>query len=476
MPSGTPSPPDSTDTLRKLPSVHHLVELWGHRNPDSTPPRPLVVEGARAALQQVRVHLTNGAHSPLLNDPTDHLLSAVSAFLHEIHRPVLAPVINATGIIIHTGLGRSPLAESAVTALTEIAGRYTPVELDLESGERGHRTHLVRDLLCTLTGAESATVVNNNAAALILSLAALARDREVIVSRGELIEIGGSFRLPDIMHTSGAIMREVGTTNRTRIADFRSSINDSTVALMKVHPSNYRVEGFTAEVTIEELAALGHKHNLPVIHDIGSGALQPTRCWGWDSDEPNAHDSLAAGADLVLFSGDKLLGGPQAGIIVGKKTLIDRLEKHPLMRAFRMDKILLAALAATLQLHRDPESAARTIPIHRLLTSPLETISRRCHDLADQLQQASQDLTVNIRKSDAYLGGGTVPTHAIPSHAVVLHHPSFSAHELAARLRTGDPGVIARVKDGALWLDLRTVFPDEDPLLLHAIVSALPAP
>ncbi|MCZ6835965.1 MAG: L-seryl-tRNA(Sec) selenium transferase [Planctomycetota bacterium] len=461
------------DLLRRLPSVHQLVESI--MSDESVPgtPRSIIVDAARDALDSMRTKLV--AHESI---PAEDLEATLIKFALESvkrqTRPPLAPVINATGIIIHTGLGRAPLAAYAAHTALEAARSYAPVELDLESGQRGKRSHIVRDLLCRLTGAESATVVNNNAAALMITLSTLATGRSVIVSRGELIEIGGSFRLPDVMKAGGAILREVGTTNRTRLTDYEEAIDETTGALMKVHTSNYRVTGFTQSVTTDELATLGKHHDLPVIDDVGSGALIDLSEFGIDSDEPSVAASIEAGADLVLFSGDKLLGGPQAGIIVGKKALVDRIEKNPMMRAMRVDKIILAALGATLQLHRDPTQARESIPVLRSLTLPLDELQRRSNTLIERLDNAEAITSATLHETHAYLGGGSLPTEAIKSCAIRIIPKHISEEDFAHRLRNATTSpVVTRVRDGAIWFDLRTVFPEQDSALGQAILDAL---
>lgn len=354
--------PESTDAnpYRELPAVNELLESpslasWSNRLPRST-----VVTVVRQVLDQCRQEIAaaNGAISPSLA----HLVDRVNTQLQRRQQQALAEVINGTGILLHTGLGRAPLSSRALAAIAEAAAAFTALELNLVSGERGRRVDAVREQLCALTGAEGATVVNNNAAALLITLATLSAGKEVIVSRGELIEIGGSFRLPEVMAASGARLRKVGTTNKTRISDYANAITDATGALLKVHPSNYRISGFTQSAAIDELAALGRKHNLLVVHDIGSGALFDLTTLGL-GDEPVARDSIEAGADVVLFSGDKLLGGPQAGIVVGSRKYIEQIERSPLMRALRVDKLTLAALSATLMDLNDPQLAARELPL-----------------------------------------------------------------------------------------------------------------
>ncbi len=456
--------------------MHDLVDSLADEQRINGVSHTRAVDAARAVLDAYRQSLT-GPRNTSPSILTDHeLLSLIEQRLKADDEGVLPLVINATGIIIHTGLGRAPMAQAAVKAIAEAAGHYVPVELDMPDGGRGKRSAIVRSLLCELTGGESATVVNNNAAALLIVLTTLAHDREVIVSRGELIEIGGSFRLPDIMAAGGAILRDVGTTNRTRLGDYEHAINESTAALMKVHPSNYRIEGFTQEVSIEDLAQLARAHELPIIHDIGSGALRDLATAGIagiDSNEPTATDSINAGADIVLFSGDKLLGGPQAGIIVGRADLIDRIERNPLMRAMRVDKLTLAGLGATLQLHRDPESAAQTVPVFAMITTPIDELQRRASTLADQLRSAVSSIDIRVEPSEAFPGGGSLPTEAIASCAVSIDAAPMTEHELAARLRSGTPAVLPRLKDGRVWLDMRTIFADQDEMLLAALRSAL---
>jgi L-seryl-tRNA(Ser) seleniumtransferase len=457
------SPP--ADDLRALPPVHAVVDhvLAG----DAALPRAAVVESVRAALEAERARVAEGAGPA--RELAEIAIIAEQAVRAAV-APTLVPLVNATGIIIHTGLGRAPLAEAAARAAADAARRYVPVELELDDGGRGRRAEHVRSIICDLTGAASATVVNNNAGALVLVLAALARARPVIVSRGELVEIGGSYRLPDVMAASGAILREVGTTNRTRLGDYERAIDETTAALLKVHTSNFRIEGFTESVPTGALAELGRARDVPIIDDIGSGALVPTSVTGWPSVEPDATSSLRAGADLVLFSGDKLLGGPQAGIIAGRADLIQRIEAHPLMRALRLDKIRLAALAATLQLHRDPAAAGKAVPVLAMLTAPADSIRRRCERLAGTLRHLGAD--VRVQPSEAHLGGGAVPVESVESFAVVIE-AGDDERGLARRLRMGTPGVMARVQDGAVWLDLRTVAEDEDEVLMAAVRTAL---
>jgi L-seryl-tRNA(Ser) seleniumtransferase len=446
------------DNLRNLPAVHELVDQVLRHELDGGASRSAVTDAARQVIQSQRQLLrTEGRQG------SADLAQQVARRLEDQRRAILPAVINATGIIVHTGLGRAPLSQAAVHAVAEAAGHYAPVELDLPSGDRGQRSGLIRELLQQLTGAESGTVVNNNAAALVVTLAALARGRAVVVSRGELIEIGGSFRLPDVMQAGGAILREVGTTNRTRLNDYRRAIDADTAALLQVHTSNYRVEGFTESVPLEELVRLGHEYEIPVICDTGSGLLCPRPDHPELAHEPDAATCIAAGVDVVMFSGDKLLGGPQAGIIVGKRRYIDGIERHPLMRAMRVDKITLAGLGATLQAHQAQSQSE--LPIWAALQTSVEELRRRAEAVAGQVR----GLDAAVVESTAYAGGGSVPTQAVVSVAVTLRSDELTDNELARRLRMGDPPVVSRVHQGAVWLDMRTVGVHEDDRLVQAI-------
>ena len=352
-------------------------------------------------------------------------------------RSSLRPVINATGILLHTGLGRAPLAEQAIEEMVTIARDYASLELDLRTGKRSNRFDAVEGLLCEITGAEAAAVVNNNAGATMLTLAALGSGREVIVSRGQLIEIGGSYRLPDVMQVSGACLREVGTTNKTREQDYENAICEKTAALMRVHPSNFMVVGFTAGVGLAELVRIGKKHRLPVIDDIGSGAITDLTPYGI-RDEPLAAESIATGADVVLFSGDKLMGGPQSGIILGKRKEIERIVQHPMARALRVDKLTLAALGATLRLLRDPQQAAHQIPLLQLLATPNENLRLRAESIASQLQHVPGIAKAEAIEEEAFLGGGSVPTQ---QNQNLVRPPSISIQNRStASTRDCEPG------------------------------------
>jgi L-seryl-tRNA(Ser) seleniumtransferase len=420
--------------LRDLPSV----DVLARRSDD-----PLAVEAARKVLARAREQIQAGDH------PGD-LEAELHAELVSARAPGLRRVLNATGVIVHTNLGRAPLAAAALDRVREIAGGYSNLEYDVEAGGRGSRQEHVGRALRRLTGADAALVVNNNAAAVLLALAALAEGREVLVSRGELIEIGDGFRIPDVLERSGARLREVGTTNRTRAADYESAIGPETALLLRVHQSNFRVVGFTEQPRLEELALVAQSHKLPLVDDLGSGALVDV------GDEPTARASLAAGADLVCFSGDKLLGGPQAGIVVGRAELVEKLRRHPLQRALRADKLSLAALEATLWLALE---APDEIPVLRMLREPVETVRARAARLASVVGG-------DVEETVARTGGGSLPLTELPSFACAVEE------ELAAALRSCDPPVIAVVRDGRTLLDCRTLTDAEADEVAAAVAAA----
>ncbi len=384
---------------------------------------------------------------------------------HEAH-PSLRPVVNATGVILHTNLGRAPLAEEALAAMIRVGPGYSNLEFDLEDGVRGSRYLHARDLLLRLTGAEDALVVNNAAGALVLALAALAGGKGVAVSRGELVEIGGGFRLPEILAASRARLLEVGTTNRTRAADYREGAPDG--ALLKVHRSNFRMTGFTEEASLSELVTLGRELGLPVIHDLGSGLLLEPARLGLPP-EPRPHDALVAGVDLVLFSGDKLLGGPQAGILLGRADAVAAARRHPLCRALRVDGMTLAALEATLALYLDPVRAVERIPTLRMLAASVEEVRGRAEALVDRLTRGGAGFPMAVAELDGRVGGGTFPEHTVPSAGLRIPDPEGA---LAARLRAADPPVVGRLDGGSLVLDLRTVLPADEPAVERGLSAA----
>ncbi len=431
--------------LRDLPSVD---ELAGNERL-STAPRELLVAAIRSALARARQEIQAGV------DPGD-LIARVEHEIASSRSPKLRNVVNATGVIVHTNLGRAPLATGALDRVREVGSGYSNLEYDLHEGGRGSRQDHIAPILRRLTGAEAALVVNNNAAAVLLALAALAEGRDVLVSRGELIEIGDGFRIPDVLARSGARLRELGTTNRTRAVDYDRAIGPETGLILRVHQSNFRVVGFTERPRLEDLVGIGRAHGVPVVDDLGSGALVELRNSLLLSDEPTARESLAAGADLVCFSGDKLLGGPQAGIVVGRAELVERLRRHPLQRALRADKLTLAALEATLALYLEPERAVGEIPVLRMLGEPAETVRTRAERLAG-LVGGEVEATVGR------VGGGALPLAELPSFACAVEE------ELAGRLRSADPPVIALVRDGRCLLDCRTLADAEVDVVAAAV-------
>ncbi len=474
--------------LRHIPSIDHLLQRPAVADLARRHGHQPVVDALRTAAgawrAQQRATPRAGA-APAAADAAEAatwIESRAADLLATATAPSLVPVLNATGVIIHTNLGRAPLAQAALDRVAAVGAGYSNLEYDLAAGTRGHRHLHAETLLCALTGADAAVVVNNNAAATWLVLATLATSpevlatgREVIVSRGELVEIGGGFRVPDIMAQSGASLREVGTTNRTRLSDYAAAITDRTALILRVHPSNFRIEGFTGRPALSDLAALAHRFDHPLVEDLGSGWLGVPHSTPWPEalrDEPSVRASLEAGVDLVTFSGDKLLGGPQAGLIVGRRDLVDQVRRHPLMRAVRADKQTYAALEATLELwHREP---ARTeIPVVRMLLEPVASIDRRAQSLATQLAKMSSEVMVEVIDGVSTIGGGSAPQSAIPTRLLSLRSPTRSADRLEAALRSGTPPVIARIQHDAVLLDLRTVHPDDDALLARQLRTCL---
>ncbi|MFL7795255.1 MAG: L-seryl-tRNA(Sec) selenium transferase [Anaerolineae bacterium] len=455
----------SNEKLRQLPSVDKLlgkgdvqalVAAYGHAQ---------VVNALRATLDAVREKVQAGAEVP----DAATLIARAGGFLQSRLAPTLHRVINATGVIIHTNLGRAPLSDAALAAMDAVARGYSTLEYDLAAGRRGHRTAHAEQSLCELTGAESALVVNNNAGAVLLALTAMAQGRGVVISRGQLVEIGGGFRVPDVMRASGAHLVEVGTTNRTHLRDYEQAIeNDLDVSLiLRAHHSNFRIVGFATEPSLAELVALGAKHGLPVLDDLGSGALLDTTAYGL-AHEPTVQESVEAGADVICFSGDKLLGGPQAGIIVGQAKSVETLKFHPLARALRADKLCLAALQATL-LHYLKGEAAEKVPVWRMIATPLKEIDQRAHRWQRALQKAG--VQAEIVDGESTVGGGSLPGEALPTKLVALTPPH--PDRLATALRAADPPAVARIEEDRLVLDPRTVSSKDEEELLAAIDSAI---
>jgi L-seryl-tRNA(Ser) seleniumtransferase len=447
--------------LRQLPSIDDVLAGEAGQRLGRLHSRPLLVRAARRAVSRMRERLMAGeADSPAVPP------GALEEALAEESSPGLRPVINATGVVLHTNLGRAPLAKAAVERLRAVAGSYSNLELDLQTGGRGSRHAYLEPLLCELTGAEAALAVNNNAGAVLLVLSALAAGREAIVSRGELVEIGGGFRIPEVMRQSGVTLVEVGTTNKTRLSDYQEALSDRTALLVKVHRSNFALVGFTAEATPAEMASLGATRGVPLFHDLGSGCLGDTSRLGLPR-ERTVREAVVEGAGVVTFSGDKLLGGPQAGLIVGQKRFLQTIRAHPLHRALRIDKFTAAALEATLQLHRDGREAE--VPAWHLLAASLDELDARADRLCARLHD--QGLEGERVTTAGRVGGGAMPAAEIPSRAVALRAPG-GADRLAERLRLGSPPVVARIADGALLLDVRTIAEEELLSLAEAVASA----
>ncbi len=453
----------ATPDLRALPSVDRLLATPEAQDLLAHVARPLVVETLRAVLDERRRLLRSGgdggsgeAQAPAGVDAAQVVQEAAARLAHFAHPPLI-PVVNATGVLLHTNLGRASLPDEVIQAIVTAARGPVALEYDLADGRRGDRDELIADDLAALTGAAAATVVNNNAAAVVLVLNTLADGREAVVSRGELVEIGGSFRLPDILVKSGARLREVGTTNRTHLQDYRAAIGPETALLLKVHTSNYRVVGFTSSVELRELVTLGREQGLPVVEDLGSGALVDLTTLGL-AKEPVVRERIAAGADLVTFSGDKLLGGPQAGIIVGRADLVARVRANPLRRALRPGKLALAGLAATLRLHRTAPDLVQTFPMLRAACRSLESIEETAYEAAELLARAlGGGYRVALIESECEIGSGALPDTRLPSRALAVTHASEGPDAIARRFRASDPPIIGRIRDDAFLLDLRTI-------------------
>ena len=449
--------------LRLLPGVDRLLNEAKIKQLLEIFPHDMVVELIRENLECCRTLISQGKQTPILSEIVENIYRRGQS----LARPGLRPLINATGVVLHTNLGRAPLSEAAVAAMNTISHGYNNLEFDLETGERGSRHTHTEALLCRLTGAEAALVVNNNASAVLLALSAFAKRKEVIVSRGQAVEIGGGFRIPEVMRQSSAKLIEVGTTNCTYIRDYEQAITPQTAALLHVHSSNFRVVGFTRMVTIQEMAALAKRRNLMVFDDLGSGCLLDTAQFGL-SPEPTVQESIAAGINLAFFSGDKLLGGPQAGIIVGKKVYIDKLKKHPLVRALRVDKTRIAGLAATL-LHYVKSEALIKVPVWRMISMPLTELDRRAKNWA-----LSIDNFARVIDGESLIGGGSLPGATLPTRLVAIGYnkkPAL-ARKIALSLRLQDTPVIGRISDGVLLLDPRTVSPEEDETVINGLRKA----
>jgi L-seryl-tRNA(Ser) seleniumtransferase len=458
------------EKLARLPSVDECLKSdFGMKWIDSFP-RKTVLRSIREVIDLKRREILDGSLPDLSPDviagEVDKKIKSFSSFK-------LRPLINATGVIIHTNLGRSLLSDRAIKNVATLAGAYSNLEYEISKGKRGKRYSHINDILIELTGAEDAVVVNNNAAAVLICLDTFARGREVIVSRGELVEIGGSFRIPEVMKASGAILREVGTTNKTHLWDYKNALCGNTALLLKVHQSNYKLIGFTEEISVGNLAKLGKKFKVPVVADLGSGSMMNMEKHGV-SDEPTVQEVIRQGADLVTFSGDKLLGGPQAGIIVGKKKLVAKIQNNPMMRAMRIDKMTFAVLEATLMEYLDEDKAMQNIPTLRMLTESPEIIKKRAKKIGASLKKTVSDqATINITPDQSRAGGGSLPETDFPTFVVSIKPDKFSVNTLEEKLRLGAPPVIARIKDDVLLVDPRTVQDREVKVLVNCVVAAL---
>jgi L-seryl-tRNA(Ser) seleniumtransferase len=455
------------EQLRLLPSVDELLHSPTGQQLIQQYSRSMTLRAVRASIARARAQIREGAASP----SSEELLAEAEHILKIEQRPNLRPVINATGVIINTNLGRAPLSQEALQALQRVAGGYSNLEYELETGERGSRHTHVAGLLCELTGAEAALVTNNNAAAVLLALTTLAAGREVIISRGQLVEIGGGFRVPDVMRQSGCQLVEVGTTNRTRLSDYQAAINDHTALLLTVHPSNFQIRGFTESTPVDALSELARQYGLLVMDDLGSGCLLASERFGLGH-EPMPQESIAAGADVVCFSGDKLLGGPQAGILVGKAEVLKRISKHPLMRAVRIDKMTLAALEATLRQYQRDEAETH-IPIWRMISTSQGKIASRATNWASLLQKCG--IPARTQRGESTIGGGSLPGETLPTTLLALDAGKVPVplDELAKRLRLRGSPIIVRIMRDTLLLDPRTVLEEQDKELVQALVEEL---
>src|SRR5467141_2320129 len=464
---------EQAELLRQIPSVDELLAQARLAALSKRVDRNVVVEVARTVLADLRARIAGDSNWTAVSVDTASVEELVSVKVENILSRSLQPVINATGVILHTNLGRAPLPETVVDEFRRTATQYSNLEYDLEAGTRGKRDVHTAELLRRLTGAEAAIVVNNCAAAVLVTLAALARGGEVIVSRGELIEIGDGFRIPEIMEQRGAILREVGTTNRTHIGDYENAINEKTRVLLRVHPSNFKVTGFTDKPSLEELVALAQRSGLPLVEDLGSGCLIDLSEYGVS--EPTVRQSIDAGVSVVMFSGDKLLGGPQAGIIAGKKEIIARVRRYPLFRALRVDKLTIAALEATLGAYL--RAAWDEIPTMRMIRMTPQELKRRTENFIRELRPELplDEVEIEIKDGTSLAGGGSTPSQSLPTKIIRIASARYSAAKLEQRLRRAPAGtsVIARVEDDRLILDLRTVFPEQEPLLIKTLAAVL---
>lgn len=455
------------DILRKLPAIDELMNMEALRTASEAHDREFIADICREVVDSLRSRILSVKTPVTIDDiSVENVGVLVMERIEQKFRPSMRRAINAAGIILHTGLGRAMLSQAAVEAVHNTIVGYSTLAADLETGQRGSRDVHISSLLTELTGAEAATIVNNNAAATMLILNTLAAGKEVIVSRGQLVEIGGAFRMPEVMAASGAIMREVGTTNKTHLRDYAAAINENTGAILHVHQSNYRIVGFTAEPTIEEMATLAKEHGIPIIDDLGSGALIDLAKYGLEP-EPTVQASVKAGCDAICFSGDKLIGGPQSGIIVGKADAIAKIKKNPLARALRVGKMEVAAMEATLKLFLDKSKLEERHPTYRMLSIPLEALERRAQDVADRLQGIFAAVSVVDGRSQ--VGSGSVPAETMPTKLLSIKPAGMSADTLAKKLRRNETPVFARIHQETVLFDFRTIQPDEDSIVADAV-------
>jgi L-seryl-tRNA(Ser) seleniumtransferase len=457
---------DNTNLLRQLPAIEKLLSLPEIHELQDSYGRSLVIEALRSVVSDIRDQILGGEADLKLPEPSEYA-ELVLQQITEKTCPPLRTVVNATGTVTHTNLGRSLLSPSACKSLQKAAQNYVNLEYDLETGKRGHRDRITEPLLQQLTGCEASTVVNNNAAAVLIALQTVARGKEVIVSRGELIEIGGAFRIPDVMEASGAILREVGTTNRTHLRDYAEAINDNTALLLKVHPSNYKIVGFTTTPEMHELTELSAERDIPTMEDLGSGALIDLSQYGLPN-EPVVADRIDCGVDIVTFSGDKLLGGPQAGIIVGKAAWVHQIRKNPLMRALRVDKLTIAALSATLQVYLNQDTITDLLPMLQRYTRSIDELHSIAKQISNRLNVIFENLvSIETSETQSEIGSGSLPVETLPSIAVVLTPLTISVEKLSEHFRRGSTPIIGRIENDQLWFDVRTLFDKEQKRLIQ---------
>ncbi len=455
--------------LKSLPGVDHIFTQIQKNKFNDNIPKSVIIDSIRTYIEKLRLSILSNINLSSKDLDDSSIISEVNTLIEKTLAPNLKKTINATGVILHTNLGRSILPDEVLNNIIAVSSGYSNLELNLSTGKRGLRYSCVEDILCKLSGAEAAMVVNNNAAAVLISLETIAKDKQVIVSRGELVEIGGSFRIPDVMIKSGCILKEIGTTNRTHVKDYENAITDETGLLLKVHTSNYSIVGFSLSVTLNELHRIGQKHKIPVMEDLGSGTFIDFSKYGLKK-EPTISESIAAGSDIVTFSGDKLLGGPQAGIIIGKKKIIDKIKENPLARVLRIDKMTLSALEATLNLYRDEEKAVKSIPTLKMLLIPFSKIQEKAEKLNNLISDTGNTkiATVLLTKNSK-AGGGSMPLLKLKTKCIGLKSDKLSADKIKKLMRANNPPVIGRIEDNLFVIDLRTVKEKEFPIIAKAV-------